>query len=39
MLIATHSYEIAKKYCNKFVYMEKGSIVNIDQIERINKYI
>lgn len=39
MIIATHSNEIAKKYCKKFVYMEKGSIVSTGEISSIDNYI
>tara|TARA_B100001057_G_scaffold495468_1_gene594562 strand:- start:104 stop:841 length:738 start_codon:yes stop_codon:yes gene_type:complete len=39
MVIATHSNEIAKKYCDKFFYMEKGSIVHNGEISDIDNYI
>ena len=39
MIIATHSSEIAKKYCKKFFYMEKGTIIHFDHIEKISDYL
>jgi lipopolysaccharide transport system ATP-binding protein len=38
LIMATHSKEIAKSYCNKFIFLEKGRIVksgNVNNLENL----
>ena len=37
LVFATHSERLAKKYCNKFVVLEKGSIVDECNIEQVSE--
>lgn len=39
LIMATHSKDLAKKYCEKFIYLEKGKILESGEISKIDKYI
>lgn len=37
LVFATHSEKLAKKYCTKFIVLEKGSIINQGDIKDVSK--